>query len=64
MSLISRFPYMPAGSYHIDPEGNIRYRKELPEDIKKRFEADVAEKLKEQRERHAKGLWSSSLDIC
>lgn len=63
MSLFSRFPYMPPGSFMIDYDGNIRYRKEVPDELKKRFEADVAEKLKEQRERHAKGIFSSNLDI-
>ena len=63
MSLISRFPYMPPGSFMIDYDGKITYRKEVSEELKKRFEADVAEKLKEQRERHAKGIFSSSLDI-
>ena len=54
---------MPPGSFMIDYDGNIRYRKEVPDELKKRFEADVAQKLKEQRERHAKGIFSSNLDI-
>ena len=44
-----RFPYMPPRSYAIHPDGRVFFLKELPEELKKRFLADVeASKKKEE----------------
>lgn len=48
MSFLSPFPYMPMGSYSLMGR-RITYRMDLSADLRKRFEADVAEKAEETR---------------
>lgn len=57
MSFLSPFPYMPMGSYSLMGR-RITYRMDLSEDLRKRFEADVAEKAEETRAANERGIFT------